>query len=388
MTRYADDLKKIVGIDKLIKRLEEQIEKDRINAKRGIGYGLVDGTVAGARAAAGTGTAPSNALGSNESGDTKALTDAALEALAGQLGGGSGGSDSGSGTSDSTGGGEGGTAGTNSDQGATYGGSDGVYDAALLMAGGGPRVGDGRRLIGITGIRDITTSRAVDIFNDGYYRGSEDRLTPDEDGVEPGFVLGYRWVGATGFFPTAGQAIDDFWQVNFRGGDEAPPGSGNKYEFLRSGQPYFVSGSWGCNYYIRQIASAGSLLIPPGSEIELNVGATACTVGIDFACLSAAPTRYEWLRGKAVQLGKNTLGQFIANPRDVDVPTLYKAASNILTFKYNNTQYMTQKPTYEGGFTIGESDSTGTYTGAVHAYNSAGQKVGVYANTYADQLLP
>lgn len=388
MTRYADDLKKIVGIDKLIKRLDEQIEKDRINARRGIGYGLVDGAIAGATAAAGTGTAPSSALGSNESGDTKSLTDAALEALAGQLGGGSGGADSGSGTSDSTGGGTDGTAGTNSDQGAIYGGSDGVYDAAALMAGGGPRVGDGRRLIGITGLRDITTSRAVDIFNDGYYRGSDDRLTPDEDGVEPGFVLGYRWTGATGFFSTAGQAIDDFWKTNFAGGGEAPPGSGNKYEFVRSGSPFFVSGSWACNYYIRQIVSGGTLLIPPSAETELNVGATACTVGVDFACLTAAPTRTEWLRGRAVQLGKNTLGQFVANPRDVDVPTLYKAASNILTFKYNNTQYMTQKPTYEGGFTIGESDSTGTYIGAVHAYNSAGQKVGVYANTYADQLLP
>lgn len=388
MTRYADDLKKIVGIDKLTKRLDDQIEKDRINSKRGIGYGLVDGVIAGATAAAGTGTAPSNALGSNETGDTKSLTDAALEALAGQLGGGSGGTDSGSGTSDSTGGGTDGTAGTNSDQGAIYGGIDGVYDAAALLAGGGPRVGDGRRLIGITGIRDITTSRAVDIFNDGYYRGSDDRLTPDEDGIEPGFVLGYRWSGATGFFATAGQAIDDFWQTNFSGGGEAPPGSGNKYEFIRSGAPFFASGTWSCNYYIRQIVSVGSLLIPPGSETELNVGATACTVGIDFACLAAAPTRTSWLRGKAVQLGKNALGQFIAHPRDVDVPTLYKAASNILTFKYNNTQYITQKPTYEGGFTIGESDSTGTYLGAVHAYNSAGQKVGVYANTYADQLLP
>lgn len=388
MTRYADDLKKIVGIDQLIKRLNEQIQKDRINAKRGIGYGLVDGAIAGATSAAGTGGAPGSALGSNTAGDAKSLTDAALEALAGELGGGSGGSDSGSGTSDSTGGGTDGTAGTNSDQGAIIGGADGVYDAALLLAGGGPRVGDGRRLNGISGIRDPESSRAVNIYNDGYYRGSSDRLTPDEDGVEPGFLLGYRWTGVTGVFPTAGQAIDDFWQANFEAGGEAPPGSGNKYEFLRSGSPVFASGSWSCNYYIRQIESGGDLLIPPGADIELNVGATACTVGVDFACLSAAPTRSEWLRGTAVQLAKNEIGQFVANARDVDVPTLYKAASNILTFKYNNTQYMTQKPTYEGGFTIGESDSTGTYIGAVHAYNAAGQKVGIYAPTYADQLLP
>lgn len=302
MSQYADDLKKIVGVDEIKKRLDTLEEAEAIGQTRGVSWN--DGASAASKAATGAAgggasiTAPDGAAGTGTASAQNAATTAARDALANAYN--SNGSPN------------------------AFDPEDGQKDLADLLdnkadrnlQGGGDNYNSFNPSLGaIDGWKDCTTN------TDGVVRFNNEAIPPltwEDSNTPPpsdseGWQLGYFWVTSLGRGATPGLAIDDY--INYLRTVVDPILYANTFY---TNLTVILTGGGG-----EPIQYSYDLNLPTGSGI---VARASCTVteGIDL-CPTAAPNDYTW-NLEYFQIYKNAqTGRWTWNDYDTNVPDSYKS---------------------------------------------------------------
>ena len=401
MSRYGDDLRKIVGIDEIKRRLKELEDRAEIPAKRGLAYQGADGAVQAATGAAGSSgnglQAPATALGSNAGVSAASATSAAAAALQGAAqalnpsgaGGGSG---------------------------ITNGALDGVYDLKELiddlvdvssqtaidylaagLSANTNTAGFNKKLKTITGAKDCESGIDVDVHLDGFFRPPAEWYTDTPEGAPTlsDFVFGFYWQGISAYFvgPIDGASLTDCGInclqacIGYRNVSPA-------YEVTGGFLDNIVDGGSTADYVVQLYLTYDAPNEASSGYATVNIGLTrySCSsIGVPSAsCVATAPLQRSWQPQGKYQLSPNTVGLFEGSPRDTEVPAKYRQPSStaylcfeegtraaVLAAGINGTKLL-----YE----VNPATLVAETNAIVHVYTSAGQIIG-YTDAAKIRLL-
>lgn len=361
--RIAENIRKIVGYDKIQKDLKALEEKIALLGRRGIGYG---GPVGEARSVSGgTGTSndpatvPETYLINQQNGSGIVGNDATNNALTN-----SGLSPSGNGNQSPTpsNGGGGHVTASQLADGLTQPAADdpdaqegaGYTNPNESYSNG--ESGDVYQVIKAIDYTDCTTGKQTSVRLDGFFVPPEGWTTPDEGppAGEGEWYLGYRWTALKGgatptYFSTLGGALADSLIWAFA--TAAPPPAA----------PLTGEGEW-------------STIPPSPSNINavylykdtdgLNgnvdiISCVPCTVGVDDACTMVPPSSDTWPESDQTQVVRGANGTYQGHPKDPNKPTLSPSSNLNICFGGGRTATLT--PISKGGTAFFETDGTGPF---------------------------
>jgi len=358
--RYADDIKRIVGIDPNQSILDAALQKAAIAARRGIGY--FNPTTGGSESISGTPN-QTQLPATKGIGDSKTGANTAGE--------------EGLDPADP----QNGVINTTTGQASAEDVIDGINAAAKLshpqVTAAGLTYSNNNSLNSLTAV-DCNTGDAVEI------RLRNDFIPPDatldsngeelaaqwEDAGTPpnkvGWTSGVEWFTGNEsfatFYPTTTELID----AKIASFLDAAAGS-------VTGQ-YWVTGNYtdGGLYHV-DFSGDPSLT-------EFATSSRACTPGSGTSCPISAPTETQWPVDDKYVL-KLDGGQFVSSEFDTEVPTNLKNASSKVNFCFGagGSRTGTIETTKDNGHMIYET-SGGAPTGIIRAYDSSGNLVAAFDN--------
>ena len=392
MPRFGEDLRAIVGVDKIKKDIQELANKIAIAGKRGVGYQSPDGTTQSASGSAGSGggvKAPDNSLGAT---GALAATTAAAEATAGA-----------SQTPSVTKGGMGPVIQAN-----IKGSEDGVFDIADIIDNAADSVaafvGDSleifsRNVSAINGWTDPTTGKAGTLRLDDYGAvPPSDWTDANTPGPDATWVAGKYWLFGGAFYgATWGDLIADATAKGFELRSNAAttaPG----YYYQNSEAPVV-----GQDLAAYSIASrvlngvpsyAGFPYITSGSSGYGPAG--TCPAPTGYTCLASAPAATTFPLTDSFQLIRNPLtGKMEGNPYDSEVPFQYRPGSNISTayHAFGSGRFAVTRLGVNGTTLLYETDASFSLTPlnsntSIHVYNAKGQRIGIPFAAQLNDYLP
>lgn len=350
--RYADDIKRIVGIDLNQSQLAAAEKKSPIPAKRGIGYMGSGGTASGVSGTPGQTQLPSDLGKGDTSTGYNAAGETGLNPYDVQAG--VGGEDSGAATAAQV--------------------IDGEVISSKISS---PIVtADGLKLVNNGAISKITavdcdTGKNIEIRLRGDYvppAGWTDAETPPS---------GYDWVAGTNYYfldPTTGSGIG---AVN---GETA-------YECAANGNRIFGAGAlldesfqsissgsyngYGDFYATYDEATLNPVIVATYGNV-FPISSNACSVGVDSYCPVSYVPEILWPSDNTYIL-KLVEGQFVTSTFDEDVPAKYKNPSSKIDFCFGagGARHGSMEVTKDGGNMIYET-SGGNPTGIIRVYDSSG----------------
>ncbi len=358
MSKYAEDLRTIVGVNEIKKRLEELEEKAAINSSRGVGFQSgSDGSTQSASGPGGSGgiQAPSSAYGSGTAAISSAATDAAIAALEGMSN-------------------------ANGSQGMSHEADDGLYDLgdiidnfadSELQGGGDSLASFNPNLSGIDGWTDCEDETDGTIRFDSYIPplNWSDVNSPGE---LDGWVLGTRWaVSGSPSGTIHGSTADTAGENAAIDLNGSPPVPGDvPYVYVNTDGV----GAGSVAHFTRTLN--GPFTLP-------NI-AVSCTAGVDSECPLTAPQESQWPTTGSFQL-VSINGLFQGNQYDSEVPDKYAQPSSTVYMCFDSGS-RTAVLTAGAGDTklLYETDADGTpLAGSVlHIYDGRGQLKG-YADVSA-----
>lgn len=357
--RYADDIKRIVGIDPNQSALGDATARDSIGRGRGIGTGF------GSSARSVSGTAGQTQLGSSTSGDT----------------------DSGAQSS--------GTRPLSPDNISdnSYNTTDGIVDVEGIIDGTLDQSKTQSAIIGPDGLIydhtgalngftavDCNTGTDVEVrfrndfpppdatYDDNGNQITEEWTLPDVAPTLLGFSSGTQWgtgIGPTGPYFTTAMGVANNLNQTVSGGGNTITAS-----FWKSGSDAYNGGTWRIEYYPTGFPGSPTVL-------ETLVSSQGCTADdADSTCPITAPTEQYWPSDDKVSL-KYEGGSFQGSEFDEDRPLENANPAGQIDFCFGSggSRTGTIEPTHSGGFIIYET-SAGTPTGTARIYDTSGQLVG------------
>lgn len=369
--RYADDIKRIVGIDPNQSTLGDAEEKGAIGGKRGIGY--VNASSGGVEGESG---APGDKQKSTKKkGDSK-----------------SNGEDAGTSPLDPA-----------NPQNGVISPTDGVYAAADIIDGlspaskesspattdGGLEYDGSLALNAFTAV-DCSAGTGIEV------RLRNDFVPPDavedsngveghsdwEDADTPPALIGWdsgkEW--GTGFTPTAPffstpQGVADYLT------SVVEQTSIIISAFWASGANPIDGGFWTIFHDLEGV--------PPGTQVDTFVASQSCTPDAEStSCPVTAPTETAWPTSGQYVLRAGG-GQFTANQYDSEAPVGATNPSSKVDFCFGDeaARTGTVEATRNNGYMLYET-SGGNPTGIVRAYDSTGQMVAAFDTSFIDNYRP
>lgn len=362
MSKYAEDLKVIVGLDKLEARVKQIEEKAALTGSRGVAFQDGDGNIV---AAAATGAAAKIS--------TNGLLGAGYSAISGARGAISDAAEQADKDKSKTGGGAGQVADAGSTAGnivgnagaAIIGERDGFFDIGDLLndnGSGGPAIGTDEIIKGISGIFSEKLN-PLEIREDGLRLPGENLFSENDDLNIPDFYQGIRWVlynedGSSSFTPSMRAAIASDFARRFQRGSGYD--AGDRYSYV--GNISVNQSSPSVSWQGEQVLSAG-VPVPSLGPFTTSTPGEFCTPGIDDDCPMTYTGSNGWLDGPTAKLYKGPNGTLSPHPRDIlavqQFPLQYNneyGRSTILGtyFKGGEQKYFKRVPTNGGGFMYGE----------------------------------
>lgn len=364
MSQYGDDLKRIVGVNKIKTELKELKDQLAILSKRGIAtqnyQAVVDGATSGAGGGGGGGGTLPPGFG------TDPIKDGSNEGAkdpGGPEGGLNGDGDGGFDLEDLI---------------------DNLVDKSLLSTVDGAKSGIGI----ITGWKDPLTNRSGEISPVGNHPwGPRDGswINPEDPPAFDGFIQGYTWqspypFGGTGsppFFASSGEAGD--WVISEwgAGGPTRNPATLTN-SVVTAGPP-----SPGVDFYITD--PTGVYIIP--------CGGVACIPGSSSSCPIDGNTETMWSNsGSPFQLYKDFLnGTFRGSQYDPNLPDQFKYPTSTVVMEMDSGgRYATIRAGINGGAVLYESDAAGGVNpgSQIHVFDGAGRLLGYFPSTELNNWLP
>lgn len=307
MSRYTQDIKDIVGVDKIKADIAELKNKPNPPPIRSVSYQSSTGNVQNATGAPGSGgiSAPSDAGGTTGMGD-----------------GGANATNGNNGPPGAPGSGPGGGTGIPGDA------SNGVVDIADIIdsnATGDMFGGSGATLAGITGWHDCASGLDGTIRTDGpFYTPPVGWDTPNQGPEDDNWQLGKMWTvsigpGFNGGSPAA--ALDSY--ITYLKGIFPQPYPVGYGDAAKSGtfdnQTYDIFGQ--VNSIIGYFYQDGTGAVSPAAGV--NIARDSC---IGSYCLTSSPRPQIWPTSNTFQLAPNSLtGTFKPHPMDTESPSKYSA---------------------------------------------------------------
>lgn len=363
MSKYGDDLRRIVGVSDIKKRLTELEDKQKIESGRGVGY--QDGTTgqttssSGASNSSGGGghgiQAPNSAFGGSDATATANTSDATKEAL-----------------KDKANKGGSGAAGSDGSNVPTITPTDGVLDLADIidnnadkdLIDSGLKNGFKSVLAGISGWTDGTTGYS------GLLRFLDDMITPPSDWANAftpplatGWVLGTRWV-------LSGSPSGTIYGATAEMAGEAGAADLNASPPDPTDVPYVFTGNSGSGG--SAVANFTRAVNPPFTLPCISV---SCTPGFDFACPITNPTAGNFPLDGGFELYKDITGHYVGSIYETQTPDLYKHPTSTVYMDFSSGSRHAVLRAGAGGTTLLYETDSGfaPLTGAqIHIYDSQG----------------
>lgn len=383
MSRYAEDLKKIVGVDEIKRKLKELEDGQAIESKRGVAYQSGStGQVQSDSGAGGSGgiQAPTGAAGSGLSAIQQSTSDAARNALNGMSG----------------------SNGFSAGQSPIKQAEDGVLDVGDVLDGyadnaltGGGATGFGPNLSGLNGWSDCTNDEPGTVRFDSYVPPiGWDSI--NEPPLDTSWIAGKYWLFGSAFYGSTFSAlISDALAHNIV--LRSNPSSTNPgYLYGNSTDP--SAGATLAGYDLTQLALNGDNTVPSYVGFVYITSGTSgygpagtCPMPAGYSCQLVQPYDTTWDADSfQVLLNKDT-GLFETNQYDPKAPEIYNTPSSsvYMCFGEGRTATLTAgagntKLLYETDPTTG-APLAGTY---LHIYDNKGQIKGYADVALIDQYSP
>lgn len=362
MSRYADDLKRIVGVDKINRTLKELADKAAIVARRGEAFYTPTGSLSSGEGNSGDSTNPSTKATEQSAAVTEAAKSAAAAALSGNKLSNLAGSIAGdliSGMANNF-----------------FRELDGVIDIGdLIDAANGNIAKEGlpgfstlnSQIVGIDGLRDCASSKDLRVRFDGLYVPP---LTWDSANNPPpitGWTTGYYYkvVGIGGSTEIENNAFGFTIQ---KACEAAIPKLEERYPAQAPFSFSYFTGSdflgYTC-YFNRAVGGSFSL---SGNRVSCSL-----TPPPEPVCPSSQPSEDSWPPADVFQLSLDTSGYFKPNSYDANVPDNFANGVSTIDACFGTGRFATIEPASQGGYMVYETGTSGgTPTGIITVFNADG----------------
>lgn len=356
--RYADDIKRIVGIDPNQSRLGPPLAKPSLLSRRGIGYGTADGGTGRSSGAGGETEPPEVALADSDTGENRQETDSGII--------------------------------PNTDDNSISMADliDGIpFESKLvdpILGGLGLDYDDQNALLSLTGVDCSTGDEVVVQLREGL-----DFIPPDEVIDQNGNIIRNEWENAETPPAEVGWTSGLKWQVAGRPYYSTPQKSADAYaqeswdagytvtnEFWFSGTPS-TGGVYQVDFLVGETPGSGQAI----------VSQTSCTpTAGDDVCPLVEPTVEQWPSDGKYRF-RFEGGQFITSQYDGEVPDNYRDPVSSVEFCTEDGRTVKGTPTNENGSMWYET-SGGAPTGVIRVFDNAGHMTGATDTTGFVNYLP
>lgn len=372
--RYADDIKRIVGIDPNQSTLGDPEKKASIDAKRGIGY--IDTSSNSAKGTSGTPGSTQLSTDKGEGDTSNGENDAGDTPLD-----------------------------PSSPQNGVNGVNDGIVDVEALIDGtadqaketapattdGGLEYDGSLALSGFTAT-DCASGKDIEV------RLRNDYVPPDAQEDLNGVPTSNDWEDASTPPAELGWQLGYFWSNGFSASQDPHSTWTGVYDF--------VEGTIASNATIEVLSITDSLVVariitynddthtpPELGHIDSSIVRQSCSIEPGLSdpvtlCPTEAPTETAWpTSGKYVLKGQE--GQYTANQYDSEAPTGATNPSSKVDFCFGagGARTGSMEVTRNNGHMIYET-SGGAPTGVIRAYDSTGQMVAAFDTTVIQSYRP